>query len=343
MSPIEEELRAAFARHEVLTPAAGPVRTKIDIAWVRAKRRRLMRRVTGAAAAVLMAGAAGPVAVAHWPHATPPVAASADLFVDGTPDRSLDVLLLGSDNRLRWKDPKNSRADTVMIIHVPADRSRAYLISLPRDGEVTLPGGARAKLTETLLSGPAVTEQVVSELTGVEFDATVTTDFRALRGLVAAVGGVEMCLPQGFVSTHNGKRYPQGCQRLGAADIGPVLQERRDLANGSYDRDRNAQRFLRALAAKLAADGTLTSPIRVNALLQATRDGMEIDGDPATLLRGAAAVATAGVVGVGEPGARPAGRGRELIYPEVGPALYAAIRDDTLSSWVAANPDYVLK
>jgi hypothetical protein len=49
------------------------------------------------------------------------------------------------------------------------------------------------------------------------------------------------------------------------------------------------------------------------------------------------------MTGVSEPSYQSAGHGVERIYPKVGPALYAAIRDDTLSSWAAANPAYVLK
>jgi LCP family protein required for cell wall assembly len=229
------------------------------------------------------------------------------------------------------------------MVHVPADRSRAYLVSLPRDGEVTLPGGARGKLNETLrIGGPALTEKTVTGLTGVEFDATVTIDFRALRAVTEAVGGVEMCLPQAFTSMHNGRKYPQGCQHLGAADVTPVLQARYGLENGSYDRDRNAQRFLRALFAKVAADGTLRSPIRMNELLVAGRDGIEIDGELATLLRTIPRASTE-VVGVSEPGFHSMGNGRERIYPSVGPGLYAAIRDDDLAAWTAANPTFLLK
>jgi LCP family protein required for cell wall assembly len=333
MSQIEEELRAAFARHEAMAPAVGPVRARIDLAWLRARRRRLIRRAAGAAAAaVLMAGAAVPVIGERWQHGASPSPGVADLFPAAPrPDGALDLLLIGDDNRLRRQDPKDRLADTVMIVHVPADRSLLYLISLPRDGEVGLPGGARAKLNETLLrGGPALTEQVVTDLTGVDFDATVTIGFRALRAITAAVGGVEMCLPQAIRSVHNGKRYPEGCQHLGADDVAPVLQAR------------NAQLFLRALAAKLTADGTLHSPIRVNELLMAGKDDIEIDGDAGALL-GAVARGAGEVVGVGEPGFQSMGDGRERIYPEVGPKLFAAIRDDDLARWSAANPTYVLR
>jgi len=344
MTPIEEELRATFERHEALTPAVGPVRAGIEVASVRARRRRMIRRVTTAAVAVLMAGTAVPVILERWQRDPAPSVPTADLLAtEPAPAGPLDVLLLGSDNRLRWPD-RNRRADTVMIIHVPADRTRAYLVSLPRDGEVKLPDGA-GKLSETLLlGGPELTEKAVSELTGVTFDATVTVDFRALRAVTEAVGGVRVCLPQAVKSVHNGKTYPKGCQQLTAADVVPVLQARYGLRNGSYDRDRNAQLFLRALAGKLAADGTVTDPARVHALLTAARDGLVISGDPAALLRAAGSLGSPGSpVGISERTFHGMANGREQIYAKVGPSLYAALRDDTLPAWIAANPAYVVK
>ena len=346
MSPIEEELRATFERHEVMTPAVGPVRARIDLAWVRAKRRRLIRRIAGAAAAVLMAGAAVPVVLEQWQHEpTPPVSSLSDAhYSEPAATGPLNVLLLGSDNRLRARDPRDRRADTVMIIHVPADRSRAYLVSLPRDGEVRLPDGAKVKLSETLFfGGPDLSEKVVAGLTGVTFDATVTIDFRALRAVTEAVGGVQMCLPQAFKSVHNGKTYPKGCQHLGAADVVPVLQARYRLANGSYDRDRNTQRFLRALAVKLAADGTFADPARVRSLLVAGKDGLQIKGDPAALLRVVASLGSPEAVGIGERTFQGMASGRERIYPKVGPRLFEAIRADTLRAWVVENPTFILK
>ncbi|MEU8230341.1 LCP family protein [Actinoplanes sp. NPDC048967] len=346
MTPIEEELRATFERHEALTPAVGPVRAGIDIAWVRAKRRRLIRRAAGAAVAVLMAGTAVPVVLERWQHASSPSVPTAELFAaEPAPAGPLDVLLLGSDNRIRWQDRANRRADSVMIIHVPADRTQAYLISLPRDGEVKLPDGATSKLSETLFfGGPALTGKVVSQLTGVTFDATVTVDFRALRAVTEAVGGVRVCLPQAVKSVHNHKTYPKGCQQLTADDVAPVLQARFGLPRGSYDRDRNAQLFLRALAGKLAADGTVTDPARVQALVSAARDGLEITGDPAALLRAAGSLGSPGSpVGISERTFHSMANGREQIYAKVGPSLYAALRDDTLPAWIAANPSYVVK
>ncbi|MEV8506867.1 LCP family protein [Actinoplanes sp. NPDC051475] len=345
MSPIEDELRAAFARHEAETPAAGPVRAKIDIAWVRAKRRRRARRGAGVTAALLIATAPVPVLVERWQH-TPPVISSFSGVGTPAPETAgpLDVLLLGSDNRAADGDPANRRADTVMMVHLPADRSRVYLVSLPRDGAVRLPDGDTAKLTATLFTGgPQLTERVVSDLTGVDFDATVTIDFRALREVTEAVGGVELCLPAAQRAGGKSPTYEAGCRRAGPEDVTEILRGRYGLKNGAYDRDRNTQRFLRSLATKLTLDGTTTDPARLNSLIEAGGDGMTIDGDAGALLQAAASTGSAEVVGISAPSFHSLSDGREQIYPGVGPALYAAIRADQLGAWADAHPDYVLK
>jgi hypothetical protein len=131
--------------------------------------------------------------------------------------------------------------------------------------------------------------------------------------------------------------------QVGAADVVPVLQARYRLANGSYDRDRNTQRFLRALAVKLAADGTFADPARVRSLVMAGKDGLQIKGDPAALLRVVASLGSPEAVGIGERTFQGMDSGRERIYPKVGPRLFEAIRADTLRAWVVENPTFILK
>ncbi|WP_328464192.1 LCP family protein [Actinoplanes sp. NBC_00393] len=334
MTTIEEELRAAFERHETLTPATAPVRAEIDFAWGRAKRRRTWRRAAGAAAAVLFAGAAVP-AVQAGRHGDR--AAVAPAAMSG----SLDVLLLGSDHR-SGRAADNRRADTLMLLHLSADRRKAFMVSLPRDGAVQVDGHPGAKLSHTLhLGGPELTREVVEDLSGVEVDATVTVDFRALRAVTEAVGGVPVCVRQGIPAQGGRKEIKPGCQDIGADDVGPLLQGRYRLKSGPYDRDRNNRAFLRALAEKVISQGSELS--RLQALLGAAKDGVDIDGDTLALLRVAAALDKPEVIGIGAPTFSTIDKRQmsEEIYPEVGPSLFAAIRDDRLAEWAAANPGYV--
>ncbi|MEU4621055.1 LCP family protein [Actinoplanes sp. NPDC023801] len=331
MSRIEEELRATFARHEASTPASGPVRQKIDFAWVRAKRRRAWRRTAGVAAAVVLAGAATPLVIDNLQHREggPVLPAAVD------PAGPLDVLLLGSDRR-EGREPGTSLADTVMLLHLTADRKQVYLISLPRGG--VLPGGE--KLNWTLMRGASATRDAVEGLTGVELDATVTVELRALRAVSAAVGDVTMCVRPGIVAHPGRKAIPAGCHDIGPDEVEPLLRGRWKLPNGSYDRDHNNRAYLRLLAGEAMAGGISLSELQ--ALLTSAGKGLRVDGDELTLLRVAASLDEPELVGIGaKKSARREGSRDEAIYPGVGPGLYAAIRDDRLAEWAAANPDYV--
>jgi anionic cell wall polymer biosynthesis LytR-Cps2A-Psr (LCP) family protein len=308
---IEQELREAFARHEPETPAAGPVHDKIQAAFVRAKRRRTLRRTASTAAAVLLIAMSAPVVLNHFQRSAAPVTAPA-ASAPPAAARPLDVLLLGKDDA--------GEPDTVMLVHLPADRSSIYLVSVPRD-------------TKALASGS------VSALTGVTFDATVTFGYDALRAVSGAAGPVEVCLPEPANTNRfrTGRQFEAGCQEIGEDDVASLLRARYGLKEGLYDRDRNTQRLFRALAAKLSTG----DPARLPSLLATARDDLDVDGDTEALL----AVRGADVVGITVPGTALVSRTDyegEQLDPAVAPGLFAAIRADTLARWTAEHPAYLL-
>src|SRR5262249_11109617 len=53
-------------------------------------------------------------------------------------DGAINFLLLGLDERSPTS-PDLIRADSIIIVHIPKDHSRAFLVSLPRDAEVAIP------------------------------------------------------------------------------------------------------------------------------------------------------------------------------------------------------------
>ncbi|HET6214988.1 MAG TPA: LCP family protein [Micromonosporaceae bacterium] len=135
----------------------------------------------------------------------------------------LNILIVGLDTRetiLSWLP----HADTVMILHVTADLSRAYLTSLPRDLVVNVPafapahfGGERTKLTNAMSFGSQVPgssipnpvqgfqllAKVVSNYTGIaRFDAGALLTFTGMRRLVDALGGVDIYIDQRIQSIH---------------------------------------------------------------------------------------------------------------------------------------------
>ena len=50
-------------------------------------------------------------------------------------------------------DASGERTDSIIIAHIPASHDRVYLISLPRDTKVNVPGGGTNKINSTFNSG----------------------------------------------------------------------------------------------------------------------------------------------------------------------------------------------
>ncbi|MEK8108733.1 hypothetical protein NKG94_35085 [Micromonospora sp. M12] len=75
---------------------------------------------------------------------------ASDSFQSGSSNESLNVLLVGVDGF--GEEPSYRLADSVLLVHIPADRSRPYLVSLPRDLEVSVPG--RGPTSSTARSSP---------------------------------------------------------------------------------------------------------------------------------------------------------------------------------------------
>jgi len=320
---VEEDLRATFVRHEAATPAADPLRNKIKAAVVRRKRR---RAIISTAAAVLVVAAAVPIA-ASVSHRDSPTTESllAAPVTAAAPATALNVLLIGTD---RTPGVASARADSVTIVHVPVDPGATYLITLPRDGVV----GGRT-LAETFRAGGApATRAAVSRLAGIKFNATIIVDPATLSAVTDAVDGVKACL---------GRRVEQNlpaCPTFDGAGIVKRLGARSGLGYTGYERDLNSQRYLRSLAEKLTADGTLTDPAALRALVGvADHSGLKIDGDLSVLARAAQSLNAAEIVGVVAPSLTSTDSHHERVYP----ALFAALRTDDLATWTAAPRAYV--
>ncbi|HTF08490.1 MAG TPA: LCP family protein [Asanoa sp.] len=344
---IEEQLRETFERHETLAPPSAPLREAIDRAVVRRRRHRFTRRLAGAAVA-LVAAASLPFALnttaalpaidsTMLPGAAPPV------------DRPLTVAVLGVDD----DGGRSYRADTVLVVHVPAGSHTAYLVSLPRDLLVEIPDRGRARLGETfyfgsqrrgqapdLTAGADLMARTVTATTGMPVDATVTVRFSGLRAVTDALGGVQICLDRTMTSRHGDHVYPAGCQRLDGRSMLDLLRQRR-LPHGVYDRDANGRAFVRGLLGSSIGD-----PVRLARVVRAASDGISVAGAGVTtpqLLRVATEIDAVSVVDIGSDfrSVTIDNVEYERLDPARSAPVFAAIRDNRLTDWVAANPKAV--
>lgn len=136
---------------------------------------------------------------------------------DSYDGRALNVLVLGTDTRhgegndVDDNDDPTQRADTAMIVHLSADRTRAQVVSVPRDTLVQIPSCARTNGTHSKAqraqfnwaysiggedgspsSAIACTLATVEKFSGLYIDDFILVDFNGFHKMVDALGGVDV-------------------------------------------------------------------------------------------------------------------------------------------------------
>jgi anionic cell wall polymer biosynthesis LytR-Cps2A-Psr (LCP) family protein len=145
----------------------------------------------------------------------------------------LTILLAGIDPRKPETPPLS---DSILIAHIPADMSTAYLFSMPRDLYVEIPAdeksgirahrgkinsamalGSQVKGKIDVTNGFKVLSKAVTGATGIKnFDAAAIINFGGFKDIVEALGGVSMVIDMDVKSEHltpEGKQRPRkpGC------------------------------------------------------------------------------------------------------------------------------------
>lgn len=210
----------------------------------------------------------------------PPAASPAATAEAGT--TPLTLLLLGSDSRISAGDPSQwqqgaQRTDTMMLVHLPADGGSAYVMSIPRDSWVEIPGRGEAKINAAFAyGGPGLTVQTVEQLTGVRVDHVAVADFESFAAITDALGGVRITLTEDF--SHDGTVVPAGQHQLLSGDQAlRWVRERKGLARGDFDRMHRQQAWIRAMVATMRTERTLANPVTSVPFLRAVGDAVATD------------------------------------------------------------------
>ena len=255
---------------------------------------------------------------------TPTPAAGATVtHVDGT---AQNLLIIGNDSRagLSAADAKKlhvgngssvdgtDSTDTLMVVHVPADGSKATLISIPRDSYVDIPGFQSAKINAAYADGyyygtdgfpvtsSSTTEQrqaagltlliqVIKNLTGLAIDHYVMVNFIGFYDIAKAIGGISVNLCHA-VNDSTARNEAAGNGAVGSGfvmsagrhDLTPVqslkfVRQRHFLPNGDLDREARQRYFLAAAFQKVESAGTLLSPGKLNSLISAVKKTLTLD------------------------------------------------------------------
>ena len=208
-----------------------------------------------------------------------------------------NILLLGSDTRSGSEAAlvSGSRADSIMLAHIPADGKGVYLVSIMRDTWVNIPGYGAAKINAALnYGGISLQVATVENLLGIKIDHVAEIEFEGFKALVNSVGGVDVQVPFNF--DINIWSFKQGVQHMDGGAALAFVRARYPFADGDYQRVRNQRAFLRGLYSTMKSKGALENVGSFQSAVESIAGYMRVDSglDAAQIAQIAAPVLTSG-------------------------------------------------
>lgn len=279
-----------------------------------------------------------------------PTPAPTEPGAEATP---LNILVLGSDSRISAGDPSSweaggQRTDALMVVHLPADRKSAVVMSIPRDSWVPVPGHGEAKINAAFsFGGPTLAIQTVEDLTGIRIDNFVVADFTSFVELTDTLGGVQITVPED-VYEHDKLLFSAGQQTLSGEQALAYTRQRYGLPGGDFDRVKRQQNWIRAMVAKTKNDGLISNPVRLTNLLTVVSRSVSVDdslgiNEMRAIAESLDGLATNDITFLTAPnagtGTSADGQSIVLLDRAAFDPLVAAIAQDTSAEYIEANKD----
>ena len=180
------------------------------------------------------------------------------------------VLLAGVDNGSQdlrevlasgeWS-PGVFRSDAIMVLHIPADRGKATLVSIPRDSWVPVDGYGDQKINAAFsYGGPSLLAQTVEQVGDVRLDHVMVVDCAGFRGITEVVGNVEL-----------------GGEELDPEEALAYVRERKSLPNGDFDRVERQQEYLLSVMSSLRDQNVLANPVSLTRTVNSLDEFVSVD------------------------------------------------------------------
>lgn len=175
----------------------------------------------------------------------------------GVVEPPLNIVLMGTDTR----GTERGRSDVLQLLHISGDRKHVFLMSIPRDTWVDIPGRQKAKINAAYSwGGAALTVQTVEELLQVPVDHTALIDFNGFTNVIDTLGGVTVYNQE--ASSSRGHDFPAGEITLDGEAALVFVRERYGLSDGDFGRATRQREVIKATLGKLVSGGVLTDPVR---------------------------------------------------------------------------------
>ena len=203
-------------------------------------------------------------------------------------------------------------ANVLMLLHIPGDGSKASVISIARDDYVDLAGcpdkQCKGKIKQAyglgyaaesavLAKDTSLTKQqreqkardagrsaqvkTVSQFLGVPVDHFVEVTMVAFYQLAQVVQPITVCVKEATQDSYSGANFVAGEQKIDSAQAVAFVRQRRDLYERynftDLDRERRQQAFIASLATQLKQAGTLANPVKLQQIIDVTKQNTAID------------------------------------------------------------------
>ncbi len=219
----------------------------------------------------------------------------------------VNILLAGNSSDDPGHDGANL-TDSIMVVSIDTKNNTAFMLSVPRDLWVEIPGYGHAKINEAYVDGQAghfsapgypsggmgMLEQVIHQNFNLTINYYALIDYNAVRDAVNAIGGVDVNIqssdPRGLYdpsidwATHgplvklsNGTHHLTGEQALDLARARGDAYGSYGYAQSDFERTQNQRLMLVALKTKILSAGVLANPVALSNLFDSVGKNVSTD------------------------------------------------------------------
>ena len=306
-APADETVPAPDAPDHAAGPPVPPgaaAAAPVVLAHRPSRKKKILAWTAGGVAAVVLVALGGAYAVyRHLNGNIHQVNISGELGTQpvDTHPQAENIMIIGSDTRNGQgrgfgQNLNTDQSDTLMILHLAADRKWVNVMSIPRDSWVNIPacemGNGQTsspttfKINEAFALGNldgnhtdlgvACTIKTLEQDTGIHIDHFVSINFQGFRDMVNALGGVEECNTTAIDDPKSGLHLKPGHHLLHGLGALAYVRARYTLGNGSdLERIGRQQAFMSSLTERVKSK--LLNPIAIYHFLDAATRSLTID------------------------------------------------------------------
>lgn len=176
-------------------------------------------------------------------------------FIPSNNTERINVLLMGLDTR---EDDLTGRADTLMVFSLNQATGQVDMVSIPRDIYTEIVGkGFKDKINHSYsFGGEEMTIDTVENLLDIEIDHHVVFNFQGFKGVIDALGGIEVDVPFPFSEQNakgekNALHFEKGLQTLDGEEALAFARMRKQDPKGDVGRGERQQQVIQATLSEL--------------------------------------------------------------------------------------------